>query len=126
MPQRAPVWATGIPSTVLTVDGVPVSNLWTTERRAHRRVGLLGTDGLEGALWIDRCNSVHTFGMRYAIDVAFVNGTGTVLGVTTMSPRRWGWTRLRARAVVEAPAGMLTAWSVRRGTTLGRGVREPL
>ena len=44
-----------------------------TVTRADRRKGLLQRDGIEGALLIDRCRSVHTIGMRFALDVAFVS-----------------------------------------------------
>jgi hypothetical protein len=51
---------------------------------ADRLRGLLGTDRgylRGGALLIEDCSSVHTFGMRYAIDVAFLDGLGRVVAV---------------------------------------------
>lgn len=46
----------------------------------RRAVGLLGRRGLEpdGGLVLPRCRSVHTFGMRFAIDVVFIDGRGRV------------------------------------------------
>lgn len=45
--------------------------------------GLLGTDadwgGGDVVLAILQCRSVHTFGMRYALDIAFVDKHGVVL-----------------------------------------------
>lgn len=40
-----------------------------------RGKGLLGRDSLAGdhALWIHRCNSIHTFFMKFAIDCVFVD-----------------------------------------------------
>lgn len=48
--------------------------------RATRRKGLLGRDSLArgSALVITFCNAVHTIGMRFAIDVVFVDRNGTV------------------------------------------------
>lgn len=45
-----------------------------------RRRGLLGRTGLPSgsALVLTRCNAVHTIGMRFAIDVAFVDAVGLV------------------------------------------------
>ena len=49
--------------------------------------GLLGTpshgdDGSKGrVLLLDRCCSIHTFGMAYPIDVAFLDGRGAVVAV---------------------------------------------
>ncbi len=37
--------------------------------------------GADECLWITRCNSVHTFFMRYPIDVVFINAHGVVVKV---------------------------------------------
>ena len=42
--------------------------------------------------------SVHTFGMRFAIDVAHVDADMRVLRLTTMAPNRLGRPVWRARA----------------------------
>ncbi|MDE0194459.1 MAG: DUF192 domain-containing protein [bacterium] len=86
---------------------------------ARRRArGLLGRDALEGALWLPRTRSVHTVGMRFAIDVAYCDAEGRVLAIVTMRPWRLGRPRLRARSVVEAQAGNLQRWGVTAGSTL--------
>jgi hypothetical protein len=57
------------------------------------------------ALLIPRCRSVHTFGMRFAIDVVFLDEEGAVVLVTEgMRPRALRSCR-RAAAVIEARAG---------------------
>ncbi|MGW6583732.1 DUF192 domain-containing protein [Streptomyces globisporus] len=83
-----------------------------------RTKGLLGRDGIEGAMMLTPCGSVHTFRMRFPIDVAYLDRTFTVLAVTTMKPGRLGLPRLRARHVVEAEAGALERWGVRPGVRL--------
>ncbi|KOG21536.1 MULTISPECIES: DUF192 domain-containing protein [Streptomyces] len=82
--------------------------------RARRR-GLLGRDGVPGALLIVRTNSVHTFGMRFPIDVAYLDRSFTVLSVVTMPPGRLGMIRPRGRHVLEAEAGAMAGWGLRRG-----------
>ncbi|CAM5677839.1 hypothetical protein SMICM304S_08402 [Streptomyces microflavus] len=69
--------------------------------RARTR-GLLGRDGIDGALMLTPAGSVHTFRMRFAIDVAYLDRKFTVLAVRTMKPGRLGLPRLRSRHVVEA------------------------
>ncbi|MFJ6615620.1 DUF192 domain-containing protein [Streptomyces sp. NPDC091289] len=82
--------------------------------RARTR-GLLGRDGIEGALLLTPAGSVHTFRMRFAIDVAYLDRKFRVLAVRTMKPGRLGLPRLRSRHVVEAEAGAMERWGVRPG-----------
>jgi uncharacterized membrane protein (UPF0127 family) len=85
--------------------------------RARTR-GLLGSDGVEGALLLTPASGVHTVRMRFAIDVAYLDRRLRVLAVRTMPPGRVGRPRLRARHVLEAEAGALAAWGVVKGVRL--------
>ncbi|MBW5484044.1 DUF192 domain-containing protein [Streptomyces bambusae] len=86
--------------------------------RARTR-GLLGRDGVDGALLLTPAGSVHTFGMRFAIDVAYLDRRLRVLAVRTMPPGRLGLPRPRSRHVLEAEAGAMAAWGLRPGTVVG-------
>jgi uncharacterized protein len=56
-------------------------------------------------LLIQRCSSVHTFGMRFELDVYFLDRGGGVLAVRRrVPPRRVLWCR-GASAVLEIPSG---------------------
>ncbi|WP_199810409.1 DUF192 domain-containing protein [Streptomyces rimosus] len=79
--------------------------------RARSR-GLLGRDGIDGALLLTPASAVHTFRMRFAIDVAYLTRDLTVLTVRTMRPGRLGLPRLRARHVLEAEAGAMARWGL--------------
>ncbi|MFF3173229.1 DUF192 domain-containing protein [Streptomyces sp. NPDC057900] len=81
----------------------------------HRSRGLLGQDGIEGALLITPCGSVHSFRMRFTIDVAYLDRKLNVVAVHTMKPGRLGLPRLRARHVIEAEAGAMARWGLRPG-----------
>ena len=55
-------------------------------------------------LLIPRCACVHTFGMRFELDLFFLDGSGRVITVRRrVPPRRVVWER-GARAVLEIPA----------------------
>ncbi|MFF1649049.1 DUF192 domain-containing protein [Streptomyces sp. NPDC058240] len=82
--------------------------------RARSR-GLLGQDGIDGALLITPCGSVHSFRMRFTIDVAYLDRKFRVVAVHTMKPGRLGLPRLRARHVIEAEAGAMEKWGIRPG-----------
>ena len=85
-----------------------------------RMRGLLGRDGLPpgGGMLIERCSSIHTFFMRFSLDVIFVDSDWTVRkAVRDLAPWRlasaWG-----ARCVVELPAGALEDMPVAPGDHL--------
>ena len=86
-------------------------------RRARAR-GLLGRDGIEGALLLSPSRAVHTVGMRFAIDVAFCDGEGRVLRVVTMPRHRLSRPVWRARSVIEAEAGAFARWRLQPGDQL--------
>ncbi len=85
--------------------------------RARRR-GLLGRTGVSGALLLTPARGVHTVRMRFAIDVAYLDRGWRVLSVRTMRPGRVGLPRPRARHVIEAEAGAMARWGVRRGARI--------
>ncbi|HVO31366.1 MAG TPA: DUF192 domain-containing protein [bacterium] len=89
-----------------------------------RMVGLLSSSGLaeEEGLWIEPCNSIHTWFMRFTIDALFLDREGTVLrAVERMKPWRLTWIVRRAAGVLELPEGRIS----RTGTKVGdRLVRE--
>jgi len=88
-----------------------------TERAAKRK-GLLGRDGLEGALVIDGCRWVHTVGMKFPIDVAFLDRDGLVIRTVQMPRHRVGLPVLRARQVIEAEAGAFARWGLHVGAVI--------
>ena len=93
--------------------------LWAAESVRPRLLGLAGLAAIPAGygLLIPRCGAVHTWGMRFAIDVAFVEWPpaprSAVLHLCEgIGPVRW--VRLRGRrgrnaAAIEAPAGALRA-----------------
>jgi uncharacterized protein len=81
---------------------VPVAR----DRRA-RLLGLawLGREDCGPGLLLPGCASIHTFGMRFALDVAFFDDRVGLLAVRlAVPPRRLLWQR-GAAAVLELPAG---------------------
>lgn len=71
-----------------------------------RLLGLAHLDRAEAGpgLLIPRCSSVHTFGMRFALDVYLLDESGAILAAhPRLGPRRAVVMR-RASAVLEIPA----------------------
>jgi hypothetical protein len=85
-----------------------------------RRTGLLKHDALpEGhGLVIAPCGGVHTFGMRFSIDIAFVDRNGRVLKTRERVPPWRMAASLRAFATIELPAGTLERTGTAKGDLL--------
>ena len=84
------------------------------DRRSRRR-GLLGRRSIDGALVLSPCRAVHTIGMRFDIDVAFLDGDGVVVKIVHMRRHRLGLPVPAARSVVEAEAGAFERWGLHVG-----------
>jgi uncharacterized membrane protein (UPF0127 family) len=102
----------------LVSDGNVLASAEVASGRAEKNKGLLGRDGLEGALVIERCRWVHTVGMRFAIDVAYLDATGLVLKTVRMDRHRVGAPVTAAARVVEAEAGAFARWGLQVGQTI--------
>ncbi|MDP6605393.1 MAG: DUF192 domain-containing protein [Dehalococcoidia bacterium] len=86
-------------------------------RRARRR-GLLGrlSLGADEALWIEPSRGIHTFGMRFPIDIVALNAGGIVVDVASqVKPWRVRLPRAGTVGVLELPAGRAQASRTRVG-----------
>jgi uncharacterized membrane protein (UPF0127 family) len=102
----------------VTRNQLLVERLSTADTFWKSLLGLLPRKELapgEG-LWIVPCQSVHTIGMRFPIDVLFLDREGVVLHLRErMKSFRVSRHVSRARGVLEIPAGMVQATGTRIG-----------
>src|SRR6185369_8693719 len=125
--RRARRRAAGVPETKMYRASDGASGIVVAEhlRSAHthwaRLRGLLGTSGLapgEG-LWIRPCRQVHMFGMRYPIDVVFLDERlGVVHAIPSLAPWAVSPRIGTATSVIELPAGTLARAGVGPGAQL--------
>ena len=100
-------------------DGAVLASLEVADDVRTRSRGLMGRDTFEGAILLKPAMQVHTVGMRFPIDVAYLDRDLKVVAIVTgMRPRRLGRPRFGARAVVEAEAGAFERWGLRVGDEL--------
>jgi len=87
---------------------------------ATRRTGLLKhSELLPGdGLWIVPCEAVHTFGMRFPIDLVFLSRKRVVRKIRHAVPRRRIAVDLLAHSILELPAGMLRTTGTLTGDQL--------
>ena len=112
--------------TLVHVQGgaVLARQLSTAFDSASRREGLLKQKEWPAgaALVIAPCQAVHTVGMRFAIDVMFVDRSGRVVKVRERMPPWRIAGAMRAFATIELPAGTLNG-NVRIGDTVAVGTK---
>jgi hypothetical protein len=82
-----------------------------------RGLGLLTTPSLNSGegMWLCPCTSIHTFFMRYPIDILFIDAEGIVLDQQSMPPWKISRWHRKSRGVLELAAGVLE----RTGTRVG-------
>ena len=105
----------------LDTGSIVADRVGVAATRATRRVGLLNRASLEPgeALWIVPSRGVHTWGMRFAIDVIALDEHGVVIDcVARLQPRRIRLPRRGTAGVLELAAGTLE----RTGTDIGHHI----
>ena len=85
------------------------------EGRSARRRGLLGRGSFDGALVIGQCKWVHTIGMKFALDVAYLDSDGAVIKVEHLKAYRIGAPVKGSATVLEAEAGAFQRWGLQVG-----------
>jgi len=106
-------------------EPVLVGRLHVAEGFSQRAIGLLGAGRLNAdeGLLLPRCRSVHTFGMRFPIDVLFVDG-GWVIRRICNGVEPWRMVGCRhGRDVVELRGGRALQIALAEGDRLIRVMR---
>ena len=115
-------WHTAAVPWLVNHDARVLASAEVADSRAAPRRGLLGRDHMEGALVLRRCRWIHTLGMRFPVDVAYLDGDGVVIKTMQMHRNRVGVPVWRGDLVIEAEAGAFARWVLRVGDVID--VRE--
>ena len=113
------------PETRMTVRNtsrqtVLATRLEVADTGPKRNKGLLGRKGLEAGagLWIVPCESVHTFFMRFPIDLVYLDRGNRVRKVrSAVGPWRLS-ACLSAHSILELPAGVILSSNTQKGDKL--------
>ena len=104
--------------------GVTLSSKAEIARSFRKRTkGLIGRTLGEfsqgNALWIVPCDGIHTFGMRFPIDVAYLDAQGRILKIYhQLAPFRIAAVSFKAKSVLELPPGTLAQTNTDVGDVL--------
>ncbi len=95
-----------------------VSSVNVASSRQAKRVGMKAYPNAATPLVIESCRWVHTFGMRFPVDVAFLDTENRIVDIRTMQPNRLGFPVFRATHVVEAEPGAFRHWGLAPGDVI--------
>jgi uncharacterized membrane protein (UPF0127 family) len=104
----------------LTRSSVLATSLEVADNASKRNKGLLGRTGLadgEG-LWIIPCESVHTFFMKFPIDLVYLDRKNQVRKVRSSVPAWRLSACLSAHSILELPAGTIRSTGTQAGDML--------
>jgi uncharacterized membrane protein (UPF0127 family) len=99
-------------------EGEVLAALEVAETRQERVQGLLGREGIDGAILLRPARSVHSVGMVFTLDVAFCTKDLVVVRIICLRPGRMTRPCLRGGAVIEAESGSFDRWKLRPGDQL--------
>jgi uncharacterized protein len=107
-----------------TKNQIIVAHIEEANSMWSRMRGLLGRTSLpdDAAMYFDMCTSIHTFFMKFTIDVVFVDKNSRVVKTfAKVKPGRLIWPILTARAVYEFSEGTIARTKIEVGDELHVG-----
>ena len=102
----------------LDINGHSVERAIIADSWLRRLTGLLFVpkDSFD-AIWLSPCRSIHTIGMRYAIDILFLDQRNKVVGLKeNLQPLRVCNGPSGTQSTIELPAGGIKQYQVSLGT----------
>jgi uncharacterized membrane protein (UPF0127 family) len=99
----------------LVTQGRVLASATVADSRKERRRGLIGESNPEFAMVLPKCNWVHTFGVKCALDVAYLDEESFVVKIQRLAPMRLPLPVREAKMVVEAKAGSFERWGLNVG-----------
>ncbi|MFH1397215.1 MAG: DUF192 domain-containing protein [Candidatus Omnitrophota bacterium] len=107
-----------------TKNTVLADNVVVADTFFKRGLGLLGRKEFKPglALILDPCNSIHTFFMRFSIDILFVDKNKRVIkAISNLKPFRITPVYFSSAIAIELPAGTIQLSSTSQNDTLKLG-----
>jgi len=104
-----------LPTAWLMSEGKVLASADIANTAKSRRRGLIGQTSIDSALVISPCKWIHSFGMKCAIDVLYLDNEGLVVKTEHLKPMRVAAPVGRSKTIVELPPGSIERFGVRIG-----------
>lgn len=110
----------------ISINGHEIERVNHAQHWYQRLVGLLTTSESDfTGIIIDPCNSIHTIGMRYPIDVVFADNDHVVVRVfKNVRPFKFCLGGRNARYTVELPIGSIEKYDINAGNSFQLNVND--
>lgn len=98
-----------------------INNIETAESLWKRTIGVIGWKdfGAKGGLLLTNTNSIHTFFVRFPLDLVFLDNEMKILSlVENLKPFSFSPIVWRAKHVLEMPAGSIKKSSLKTGDSV--------
>ena len=93
------------PDARLVLPGEPPFAIYTAGTFLQRFLGLMGRREADYGLFLNPCDSIHMFFMRFPIDAIFIDGNGIIVSIhQNLKPGQFALGGKSSRAVLELPA----------------------
>lgn len=99
----------------LVREGDVLASVEIPQTRRARARGLLGRKHFEGAMVLKAAPSVHSFGMHFDLDIAFVDADNVVIRTLFLPRNRLTLPVWRSKLIIEAEAGSFGQWELKIG-----------
>jgi len=110
----------------ISINGHEIERVKHAQHWRQRLVGLLTTsESCFTGIVIDPCNSIHTIGMRYPIDVVFADSDHVVVRIfKNVRPFKFCLGGRNARYTVELPTGSIEKYDINAGNSFQLNVND--
>ena len=102
----------------LVRDTEVLATLEVASKFVSRARGLAWREDFDGALLLPNTKSVHSFGMKFPLDVAWLDEDNMVIRISSLPVRRVTRAVRKSRHVLEARAGVFREWDLSVGDRL--------
>ena len=95
-----------------------LASLELASSRVARVKGLAGRDRADSPLLVMPSRGAHSLGVRFELDIAYLDSDLTVLALTRLAPNRIARPRRGVAAILQAEAGAFERWKLQVGDCL--------
>lgn len=106
-----------ISSIIIKMANININKIQIATSLSAKTFGVMGWKSFDGknGLLLTNTNSIHTFFVRFPLDLIFLDSGMTILRLVNLKPFRVSPIVWKAKHVLEMPTGSITKYSLKAG-----------